>query len=201
MIDYGYEKLAAGGVARVVVNAHYLAPQVRAWAAAKTTPAVAVSEEPRLLDTGGGVAKAMPLLGGGPAFVLNGDSFWLDGTAAPALKRLSAAFDPGRMDALLLLCPLERAVGYDGAGDFLRSADGRLRRGKGSEALAFAGCQIITPALFAATPGEAFSTNVLWDRAIADGRLFGLVHDGLWLHVGTPDAIAMAEAAIAAGRR
>lgn len=196
MIDYGYDKLAADGVERVVVNAHHLAPQIHAWAQAKQRPPVEVSDEPDLLDTGGGVAKALPLLGPGAFFVLNGDSFWLDGRREPALKRLRAAFYPGRMDALLLLCRLPYAVGYDGAGDFFISGDGRLERGAGKGALAFAGCQIVAPALFAAPPYGAFSTNLLWDRAIAARRLFGIVHDGLWLHVGTPDAIALAEAAI-----
>lgn len=201
MIDYGYEKLAAAGVARVVVNAHYLAERIHAWAAAKTAPPVMVSDEPELLDTGGGVARALPLLGGGAFMVLNGDSFWLDGPEQPALDRMRSAFVPDEMDAILLLCPLEKAVGYDGAGDFFIAADGRLTRGKGDGALAFAGCQIASGHLFDQAPLGAFSTNLLWDRAIAAGRLRGVVHDGIWLHVGTPGAIPLAEAAIrAAGK-
>lgn len=200
MIDYGYDKLAADGVRRVVVNAHHLAAQIQAWAEAKSAPPVMVSDEPDLLDTGGGVAKALPLLGPDPFLVLNGDSFWLDGAGAPALRRLRAAFDPEQMDALLLLSRRERAVGYDGAGDFAIAADGCLRRGGEAGALAFAGCQIVAPALFGFAPAGAFSINALWDRAIAARRLFGLSHDGLWLHVGTPAAIALAEAAIGSRR-
>jgi MurNAc alpha-1-phosphate uridylyltransferase len=198
MIDYGYEKLAADGVTRVVVNAHYLAERIHVWAAAKSAPSVTVSDEPALLDTGGGVAKALPLLGDAPFFVLNGDSFWLDGAGQPALERLRAAFVPEQMDALLLLCPPGQAVGYDGTGDFVIAPDGRLARGKGGGALAFAGCQIIATNLFDDAPAGAFSTNLLWDRAIAAGRLCAIVHDGTWLHVGTPGAIPLAEAAIRA---
>ncbi len=200
MIDYGYDKLAADGVLRVVVNAHHLAAQIHAWAEAKSDPPVVVSDEADLLDTGGGVAKALPLLGPEPFLVLNGDSFWLDGDGAPALWRLRAAFDPVRMDALLLLSRRERAVGYDGAGDFAIDEGGRLRRSGQPGALAFAGCQIAAPALFAAAPAGAFSINARWDRAIAARRLFGLSHDGLWLHVGTPAAIRLAEAAIGSRR-
>ncbi len=198
MIDYGYEKLAADGVSRIVVNAHYLAPRIHAWAEAKAAPPVIVSEEPELLDTGGGVANARPLLGDRPFFILNGDSFWLDGRGRPALERLRAAFAPEEADAVLLLSAPAQAVGYDGDGDFILGPDGRLARGKGHGALAFAGCQIVTPALFDNAPQGAFSTNLLWDRAIAAGRLRGIVHDGIWLHVGTPEAIALAEAEIRA---
>jgi MurNAc alpha-1-phosphate uridylyltransferase len=198
MIDYGYEKLAADGVSRIVVNAHYLAARIHAWAAAKSAPPVIVSDEPELLDTGGGVANAKAYLRDEPFFILNGDSFWLDGCARPALERLRAAFTPGDTDAVLLLSTPAQAVGYDGDGDFILGPDGRLTRGKGHAALAFAGCQIVAPALFDDVPQGAFSTNFLWDRAIAAGRLRGIVHDGIWLHVGTPQAIALAESRIRA---
>lgn len=203
LIDYAFDRIRAGGVTDAVVNVHYHADQVEAWAGDRTSPRVAVSDErDGLLDTGGGIVRALPRLGSAPFFVLNSDSFWLDGTR-PALERLREAWDGARMDSLLLLAPVAAAVGYDGKGDFHMDADGRLTRRSpdGVASFVYAGCFIVTPALFAAAPEGAFSMNVLWDRAAAAGRLFGLRHDGLWIHVGTPESIAYAEHAMKDGMR
>ena len=200
LIDYGFDRLRAAGVEKAVVNVHYLPEQIEAWAVRQSSPAIVISDERgEILDTGGGVARALPLLGEAPFFVINSDSFWVD-DGTPALDRLRAAWDDRAMDCLLLLSPLERTVGYDGAGDFVRGDDGRLaRRGKAEgPPLAYIGGYLVAPRLFAGAPEGKFSMNLLWDRAIAAGRLFGLVHTGRWLHVGTPEAIGLAEAALRA---
>lgn len=200
LIDYGFDRLRAAGVTTAVVNVHYLPEQIEAWARRQANPRVKISDERGvILDTGGGVARALPLLGDAPFFVINSDSFWVD-EGTPALDRLRAAWDDRRMDCLLLLSPLERTVGYDGKGDFTRDADGRLARRAASEGtpLAYIGGYLVHPRLFAGCPDGAFSMNLLWDRAIAQGRLFGVEHTGRWLHVGTPDAIGLAEAALGA---
>ena len=200
LIDYGFDRLRAAGVTRAVVNVHYLADQIETWASRQQSPAITISDErPEILDTGGGVAKALPLLGEKPFFVLNSDSFWVDEGEA-ALDRLRAAWDESRMDCLLLLSPLERTVGYDGTGDFTRAQDGRLKRRAAGEGtpLAYIGGYLVSPRLFEGAPQGKFSMNLLWDRAIASGRLFGLEHTGRWLHVGTPEAIPLAESALRA---
>lgn len=194
LIDRGMARLREAKVRHVVVNAHYLAEQIFSWAGTQADPAVIVSDErSELLDTGGGIAKALPLLGESPFLVLNSDSFWTE-TGAPALDRLCERWDDATMDCLLLLSRQAAARGYDGKGDFTLSIDGRLQRGKGTDALAYMGAYIVHPRLFARTRERKFSMNLLWDIAISEGRLHGLVHDGLWLHVGTPDAIKLAEA-------
>lgn len=198
LIDRAIGKLVAAGVETAVVNVHYLPEQIEAWAHKQDRPRIVLSDErDQLLDTGGGIAKALPKLGTGPFFVLNSDTFWIDG-AVPALERLRSAWRDGSMDCLLLLCPLDRAVGYDSIGDFHLAKNGRLRRRAGEEtgALAYAGTYLVHPRLFRDAPQGRFSMNLLWDRAIAQGRLFGIAHDGLWLHVGTPEAIAKAEAVL-----
>jgi N-acetyl-alpha-D-muramate 1-phosphate uridylyltransferase len=198
LIDYAFDRLREAGVRKAVVNVHYLAGQIVAWSKRQATPALEISDEQaEILDTGGGIALALPRLGPDPFFVLNSDSFWIDGPV-PALQRLRAAWDGARMDCLLLLCPLERTVGYDGKGDFAIGPDGRLaRRTQGAgTAHAYAGCYLVDPRLFRDAPSGKFSMNLLWDRAIARGRLFGLSHDAKWIHVGTPEAIAAAEAAL-----
>lgn len=200
LIDYGFDRLRAARVAEAVVNVHYLPEQIEAWAAKQTSPRITVSDERGvILDTGGGVAKALPLLGDAPFFVINSDSFWVD-EGTPALDRLRAAWDDRAMDCLLLLSPLERTVGYDGKGDFVRAADGRLARRASSAGtpLAYIGGYLVAPRLFKGAPEGAFSMNLLWDRAIARGRLHGIEHAGRWLHVGTPEAIGLAEAALRA---
>jgi len=198
LIDYGFDRLRAAGVEEAVVNVHYLPEQIEAWAARQSSPRIAISNERGvILDTGGGVAKALPRLGAEPFFVINSDSFWVD-DGTPALDRLRAAWDDQAMDCLLLLAPLERTVGYDGKGDFVRGPDGRLVRRATSEGtpLAYIGGYLVHPRLFTGAPEGAFSMNLLWDRAIAAGRLFGVEHSGRWLHVGTPEAIGLAEAAL-----
>lgn len=198
LIDYGFDRLRLAGVETAVVNVHYLADQIEAWAEQQTSPHIVISDERAgLLDTGGGVARALPLLGDAPFFVINSDSFWLD-QGEPALDRLRAAWDDAAMDCLLLLCPLPQTVGYDGTGDFVREASGRLARkaGTAGEPLAYIGAYLASPRLLAGAPTGKFSMNLLWDRAIAAGRLFGVRHQGRWLHVGTPEAIPLAESAL-----
>lgn len=198
LIEFGFERLREAGVRKAVVNVHYLPEQIEAWAKRKTVPSVAISNErAELLDTGGGVVHALPLLGPAPFFVLNSDSFWIDG-AEPALQRLRKSWNGTIMDCLLLLCPKERSVGYEGKGDFVLSDDGRARRRSAQEdALIYIGAYLVHPRLFTNAPSGKFSMNVLWDSAIAKGRLFGISHTGRWFHVGTPDAIGNAEKALA----
>ena len=202
LIDHILDALAEARLARAVVNVHYLAGQVEDHVASRSAPKVLVSDErDRLLDNGGGVKKALPLIGancpGAPFFVLNSDSFWIDGPR-PNLERMAEAFDPERMDLLMLVAASSSATGYDGIGDYLMDADGRLRRRGERQVVPFvyAGVIIVKPSLFEDTP-EVFSLNLLFDRAQANGRLYGVRLDGYWLHVGTPEAIGLAEAKIA----
>ena len=200
LIDHGFDRLREAGVARAVVNVHYLPEQIEAWAARQSSPSVIVSDErAEILDTGGGIVHALSLLGADPFFVINSDSFWID-TGTPALHRLRAAWDDAAMDCLLLLCPLPRTVGYDGSGDFVMAADGSLARNSKveGEPLAYIGAYLVAPRLFDGAPAGKFSMNLLWDRAIARNRLYGLSHWGKWLHVGTPEAIGLAEQALGA---
>lgn len=195
MIDYAFEHLRRDGCERAVVNVHYLPEQIEEWARRQISPAVVISDErAALLETGGGLVKALPLLGDEPFFVLNSDSFWTD-AGRPALESLRAAWDGRAMDCLLLLSPIEKTVGYDGKGDFILHGGGRLtrRQGENSGALVYIGGYLVHKRLFADAPAGAFSMNVLWDRAIAAGRLHGLRHEGHWFHIGTPDAIGLAE--------
>lgn len=194
LLDRGVDALQRAGVSEVVVNKHYLADQIDGWAAARATPHIIVQDEEALiLDTGGGVAKALPHLGPDPFFVLNSDSFWVDGPA-PALQRMREAWNDATMDCLLLLARKNRSTGFDGPGDFDMDDTGRLTRRSGETAEhVYAGAYLVHPRLFRDAPEGAFSMNELWNRALAEGRLHGLVHDGWWLHVGTPDAIALAE--------
>jgi N-acetyl-alpha-D-muramate 1-phosphate uridylyltransferase len=194
LIDYGMDHLRAAGVQTTVVNGHYLADQIEDWVGRQSGSEMMFSDERAdVLDTGGGIALALPLLGSDPFFVLNSDSFWVDGKI-PALRRLRAAWRDADMDCLLLLCNVAQTVGYDGNGDFRLGSDGRLTRSKNEGALAYIGGYLVHPRLFQNAPTGKFSMNVLWDRAIAQGRLHGISHDGLWLHVGTPEAIGLAEA-------
>jgi MurNAc alpha-1-phosphate uridylyltransferase len=196
LIAYAMDRLREAGVIEAVVNVHYLAGHLEDWAATQKCPRLVISDErATLLDTGGGIARALPLLGPDPFFVLNSDSFWIDGPM-PALQRLAAHWDAADMDCLLLLCPLSQAVGYEGRGDFVLDRAGRASRREHGEGLVYAGAYLVHPRLFSAAPRGKFSMNVLWNKSIAEGRLYGLVHDGRWLHVGTPDSIARAEAAL-----
>jgi N-acetyl-alpha-D-muramate 1-phosphate uridylyltransferase len=201
LIDHVLDKLAAADVATAVVNVHYFADQIEQHLAARRTPRIVFSDErPRLLGTGGGVANALPRLGGAPFFHVNSDTLWLDGVA-PNLQRLAQAFDPGRMDAMLLLAPTTGSIGYAGRGDYIMSPEGALRRRSEQEIapFVFAGVAILSPALFIGAPQGDFSLTTLFDRASATGRLAGLRLDGRWMHVGTPEAVKAAEAAILEG--
>lgn len=203
MLDHALDRLAHAGVKQSVVNVHYLADQIAAHLERRTAPAILISDErSALLDTGGGVARALPLLGDEPFFLMNSDSLWIDG-AQNNLSRLAAAWDASRMDALLLLADTTASLGYDGRGDFLMDKQGVLTRRSARTAAPFvyAGVAILSPALFAHAPGGAFSLNLLFDTALAAQRLYGVRLDGHWLHVGTPAAIGLAEAAIAASGR
>jgi MurNAc alpha-1-phosphate uridylyltransferase len=195
LIDYAFERLRSAKITRAVVNVHYLAEQVEDWARSQTAPEIVISDERRrLLDTGGGILNALGHLGPAPFFVLNSDSFWLDGPI-PALERLRRTWDGARMDSLLLMSPQASAVGYEGTGDFHMDAAWRLTRRQPGETAPYiyAGCYLVAPSLFKGAPEGPFSMNLLWDRALARGRLFGLAHDGLWIHVGRPESIAYAE--------
>ncbi|MDF2763653.1 MAG: mannose-phosphate guanylyltransferase [Rhodospirillales bacterium] len=200
MLDGVLDRLAEAGVAEAVVNAHHLGHMIEGHLQGRTAPRIHISREDTLLETGGGVRKALPLLGERPFFVVNGDVIWRDGKS-PALQRLAEAWDERVMDALLLLQSTASAVGYEGSGDFVMDQLGRLRRRKEGEVspFLFAGLQILSPALFANTPEGPFSLNLLYDRALAARRLYGLRHDGTWYHVGTPDDLERVEAALAPG--
>lgn len=198
LIDYVLDKLADAGVATAVVNVHYFADQIEAHLASRRSPQIVISDErPRLLGTGGGVVNALPKLGGGPFFHVNSDTLWLD-SVTPNLTRLAETFDPARMDALLLLAATTNSIGYSGRGDYAMAPDGALRRRTEREVapFVFAGVAILSPALFAGAPEGDFSLTSLFDRAGEAGRLAGLRLEGLWMHVGTPEAVAAAESAI-----
>lgn len=197
MLDRALDHLAAARVGQLVVNTHWLADKVAAHLAGR--PGITLSHEEVLLETGGGVAKALPHLGAAPFYVVNSDIIWTDG-AIPALKRLADAWDDGRMDGLLLLSRTATAMGYEGAGDFFLDPQGVPRRRAAREVapLLFSGVQILSPRLFKGAPEGKFSLNLLYDRALEDGRLFGIVHDGRWFHVGTPQALPEVEAALLA---
>jgi len=200
LLDHALDRLASAGVGDAVVNAHWLGAQVETAMARRTSPRITLQHEDALLETGGSVTLALPQLGSNPFVVVNGDAFWLDGPTA-ALTRLAAAFDPAEMDALLLMVRTTQVEGSVGKGDFLLDPVGRMRRPKEREIAPYlyAGVQILSPALFDEAPEGAFSLNVLYDRAIEAGRLFGLVHDGLWFHLSTPADLANAEATLRAG--
>ncbi|MDO8606007.1 MAG: nucleotidyltransferase family protein [Phaeospirillum sp.] len=193
MLDRALDHLALAGVQELAVNTHWLADSVREHLADRSD--ISLSHEDVLLETGGGVAKALPLLGHEPFYVVNSDIIWTDGET-PALVRLAQTWNSADMDALLLLQPISTAVGYAGKGDFFINADDTLRRrGEADSApLLFSGVQILHPRLFEGCPAGAFSLNLLYDRALSERRLFGLVHDGGWYHVGTPDALPEVEA-------
>jgi N-acetyl-alpha-D-muramate 1-phosphate uridylyltransferase len=200
LLDNVLDRLAATGVETTVVNVHYLADQIERHLAGRRAPRIIISDErANLLDTGGGVVKALPLLGDRPFYHLNSDTIWIDGVR-PNLLHLAEAFEPARMDALLLLAATSGSVGYSGRGDFVMAPDGRLRRRAEREVAPFvyAGVAILSHSLFADTPSGPFSLNLLFDRAIEAGRFYGLRLEGVWMHVGTPDAIAAAERAILA---
>jgi MurNAc alpha-1-phosphate uridylyltransferase len=201
LIDHVLDKIADAGVKRAIVNVHHFADQMIAHLAARTAPKVTISDErDAILGTGGGVVKALPLLGRDPFFHLNADTMWLDGVR-PNLARLADAFDPAMMDVLLLMAPTALSIGYKGAGDYTMAPDGRLKKRRERQVVPFvyAGAAIMRPELFADAPRGAFELPpTVWADAEESGRLFGLRLEGVWMHVGTPDAIGAAERAILA---
>ena len=195
LLDHVLDKLADAGVRDAVVNVHYLPDQIIDHVADRSLPRVTISDERDVvLGTGGGVVKALPLLGDAPFFHLNADTMWIDGVR-PNLARLAEAFDPARMDILLLMAPTANSIGYSGSGDYAMLPDGALRKRRENQVVPFvyAGVAILSPALFAGAPQGEFSLTRLFDRANEQERLFGLRLDGLWMHVGTPDAVRAAE--------
>ena len=196
LLDHALDRLRAGGVKRAVVNVHYLADALEAHLNKRVQGIeVAVSDErEQLLETGGGLVKALPLIDQDPFLVVNSDNLWVDGPA-DSIRALSARWDEAAMDALLMLVPLARANCHNGRGDFHMDGTGRLSRRKPGRVapFVFTGVQIVSKRLFEGAEAKPFSLNVLWDRAIAAGRAFGLVHNGLWFDVGTPPAVKRTE--------
>jgi MurNAc alpha-1-phosphate uridylyltransferase len=195
LIDHVLDRIGETGIPQAIVNVHYQADMLEKHVKARKEPKIAISNErEQLLDTGGGVKRALPKLGKEPFLIHNSDSLWIDGVQSN-LKRLAAAFDPETMDCLLLLALGSASLGYDGRGDFVMAADGVLRRRPEREVapFVFTGVSIAHPRLFDDTPDGPFSLNLVWDRAIQHGRLHGIRLDGVWMHVGTPDALADAE--------
>lgn len=190
LLDHALDIARAAGVARIVANTHYLGEQIAAHLAGS---AVRISDESeRILETGGGLRKALPLLGPGPVFTLNTDAIW---TGPNPLATLRAGWEPARMGALLALVPVDRATGHSGTGDFSLAPDGRIQRGPGH---VYTGAQILDPAGIETISDEIFSLNRLWDRMLAEGRVFGVVHPGGWCDVGRPESIPLAEAMLGA---
>lgn len=200
LIDHALDRLEDAGVAKAVVNVHYLADALEAHIVGRAAPAVTISDErEELLETGGGMLKALPRLPD-PFFSLNSDNIWLDGPSS-AFHDLSNRWNPDDMDALLLVVPHARAVNFSGAGDFHMDPLGRLRRRISGRIAPFiyTGIQLVSHRLMREAPEGAFSTNLLWNRAIEEGRLFGASFTGQWFEVGTPEAIAPTEAALQRG--
>jgi N-acetyl-alpha-D-muramate 1-phosphate uridylyltransferase len=197
LLDHALDKLGRAGVSEAVVNVHYLPDQIIDHVATRATPRVIISDErDEVLDTGGGVVKALPLLGHDPFFHVNADTLWIDGVR-PNLARMADAFDPERMDILLLMAPTTSSIGYGGRGDYAMLPDGALRKRKEHQVVPFvyAGVAIMSPSQFADAPSGKFSLTRMFDRANEQERLFGLRLDGVWMHVGTPDAVHAAEEA------
>jgi MurNAc alpha-1-phosphate uridylyltransferase len=200
LIDHVLDRLADTGVERAVVNVHYLADLIEGHLNGRSLPRIVISDErAQILGTGGGVVNALPQLGTEPFFHVNSDTLWIDGVKSN-LQRLAEAFDTSSMDALLLLAPAATSIGYSGRGDFGMAADGRLQRRAEHEVVPFvyAGAALLRPEMFAGAPAGNFPLTRLFDRAAEAGRLHGCRLEGVWMHVGTPDAIARAEAAITA---
>jgi MurNAc alpha-1-phosphate uridylyltransferase len=200
LLDHVLDKLADAGVSEAIVNVHYLPDQIIDHVARRSHPKVIISDErDTVLGTGGGVVKALPLLGNAPFYHLNADTMWIDGVR-PNLARLAETFDPARMDILLLMAPTASSIGYSGSGDYAMTPDGALRKRKENQVVPFvyAGVAIMSPSLFKDAPKGEFSLTRMFDRASEQERLFGLRMDGVWMHVGTPDAVRAAEDAFLA---
>lgn len=202
LLDHVLDRLRAVGIRRVVVNTHYLATAVEAHLRdeAQDLEILISDESGQLLETGGGVIKALPLIEDETFLIVNSDNLWVDGPV-DAIRLLEQRWKEQEMDALLLVVPLANAHCHGGSGDFHMDPVGRLaRRAPGKPApFVYTGVQIVSRRLFREAPEGAFSLNLLWNRAIAEGRVFGLVHEGLWFDVGTPPAIAKTEAILAHG--
>lgn len=199
LIDHVIDALQQAGIKSVAVNLHYHADQLENYLQARPAPRVIFSDErEKILDSGLGAKKMLTHVGGKAFLLANADTIWT-GTPSKTIERLIARWDPQQMDILLLLAPTASSLGYDGRGDFTCDAQGRLiRRGEQAVApFAYAGVAIFKPELFDGTPGTPFSLNLLFDRAIEAGRLYGLPLDGIWMHVGTPQALRDAEALLA----
>ncbi len=199
LIDHAIDRLVAAGVTMIVVNLHYRADLLKEHLAKRRDVEIRISEETdELLGTGGGVVKAITHFGDEPFFIHNSDSVWVEGFGH-ALDRMIARWDEKEMDGLLLLASMVTSIGFEGAGDFTMDAEGHLARVQELRVAPFAypGVQIAHPRLFADAPKGAFSTNLVWDRAMAKGRLYGIRLDGVWMHVGTVEALADAEAFLA----
>ena len=197
LLDWGLDSLQAAGVTKAIVNVHYLPDQIINHTASRQHPRVTISDErDQVLGTGGGVVKALPLLGDAPFYHVNSDTLWIDGVRSN-LTRLAESFDPERMDILLLMAPTATSIGYSGRGDYGMLPDGALRKRKEKEIVPFvyAGAAILSPTIFADAPQGEFSLTKMFDRANEQERLFGLRLDGVWMHVGTPDAVHAAEEA------
>ena len=200
LLDHVLDKLGNAGVSQAVVNVHYLPDQIIDHVATRTRPRVIISDErDEVLGTGGGVVKALPLLGHDPFFHVNADTMWIDGVRTN-LARLAEAFDAARMDILLLMAPTTSSIGYGGRGDYAMLPDGALRKRREHQVVPFvyAGAAIMSPSVFADAPKGDFSLTRTFDRANELERLFGLRLDGVWMHVGTPDAVHAAEEAFLA---
>jgi N-acetyl-alpha-D-muramate 1-phosphate uridylyltransferase len=199
LLDRGLDRLADVGVTDAVVNVSHLGEQIIAHCAAILRPRIIISDERSgLLDSGGGIERALPLLGGDPFFILNADTFWID-PGCRALSALKQLFDPARMDIALLLVAPANAIGHSGSGDFTVAADGRLARATAdakADAPVYAGAGILHPRIFSGAPRGVHSLNLRFDEAIAAGRLFGHIMAEPWITVGTPQGLAEAEAAV-----
>ena len=204
LMDHALDRIEEAGIRRTIVNVHYLPDAIEGHLktrAGQTAADYVISDErPLLLETGGGLVKALPLLGDKPFLCANSDNLWTNGPI-DSIRALGNRWNDDEMDALLLMVPHARAAGHKGQGDFRMDPLGRLsRRQPGRIApFVFTGVQILSPRLIADPPGDVFSTNVFWDRAIKAGRAYGFVHQGLWFDVGTPEAIPLVEAGIADG--
>ncbi|WP_277968487.1 nucleotidyltransferase family protein [Sphingomonas echinoides] len=203
LIDHVFDRLRAGGIERAVVNVHYLADTLEAHLRNRVSgiDVVVSDERKQLMETGGGIVQARDLIGSDPFLVVNSDNLWVDGPS-DAIRMLAARWDDEKMDALLLMVPLARANHHAGQGDFRLAADGKIigRRQPGKLApFVYTGVQILSPRVIADWPEGPFSTMLFWERAIAAGRAYGLVHQGLWFDVGTPAAVGKTEVMLADG--
>lgn len=192
LLDHALDRVAEAGIGRAVVNLHYLGEQIRTHLASRTQPKIVFSPEETLLDTGGGVVAARSLLGDAPFPIINSDAVW---SGPPPIGQLLAHWNPDRMDALLQMIPVEKALAYTRDGDFFLSDDGKpVRRGAAANApYIYTGAQVICPRLLDGAPEGAFSMNLLWDRALASGRVAACVYDGRWIDVGAPAGLASAD--------